>query len=391
MSNIVDYPIHHPIDTAYTTTESLIAPLCVNHVNDERDGSKCPYSMEGGVVPCLVKYPYIECTYVATGSTDESGGTVVSPVKLYHRFFLSNVIGMTIDGELSEDVVSSYTFSSIGEHVVRFYSKASKITSFSTDSAFTNCVQLTKVSGLGNVTSVRYVTFRGCSQLVSTDYTEKLVNIEIGAFKGCSSLVTPGDVSGVVSIKQSASDGAFEGCSSLRKLNFSSKFTTLVNATTNYGRTFLNCRNLVSVGDFSHVGPSVGEDGFGSCTSIKSINLAGVNGYIGQRCFRGCTSLKEVKDTEGIKRYEQHCFSGCTALTGEFIVGEGCTLFNSYAFSGCRSLTSMKILAVTPPQLVNSDMFDGSTYKIYVPAESLEAYKTASQWRNVSDRIFPIE
>lgn len=389
----IDYPIHHPLDVVYATPESLVAPLCVNHVNDTKDSTSCPYSMEGGVIPCLVKYPYIECTYIATGVTDESGSTVVSPVKLYNKVPVRNVIGMTVDGALHESLVSSYTFNTIGEHVVRFYSKSSVISSLNSSSAFTNCVRLKKVTGLGNVTGIGRINFKGCTNLISTDYSNKCVSIDIGAFRGCSSLLTPGDMSGVKSINQSASDGAFHGCSSLKKLNFTSNLVTLGNSSMegNYGLTFAFCSSLISVGDFSHAGSTLGEYSFNGCGKIESIDLSGITGVLGQRCFNNCSSLKEVKNTEGIKQYHQNCFSACTSLTGEFIIGENCSGINSYAFTGCRNISSMKILAVNPPVLASSDAFDGTSFNIYVPAESLDMYKAASQWKNISSRIFAIE
>ena len=44
--------------------------------------------------------------------------------------------------------------------------------------------------------------------------------------------------------------------------------------------------------------------------------------------------------------------------------------------------------ATTPPAM-NNESFSGSlAYPIYVPADSVDAYKNATNWRNIASRIF---
>lgn len=57
------------------------------------------------------------------------------------------------------------------------------------------------------------------------------------------------------------------------------------------------------------------------------------------------------------------------------------------AFYNCSSLTSVTINAVTPPTLGMS-AFDGTNNcSIYVPAGSVDAYKSASNWSTYAGRI----
>lgn len=56
----------------------------------------------------------------------------------------------------------------------------------------------------------------------------------------------------------------------------------------------------------------------------------------------------------------------------------------------------VRCLAITPPTLGQNVFTIGgqtglTTYPIYVPSESLNAYKTAQYWSAIADRIFPIE
>ena len=46
--------------------------------------------------------------------------------------------------------------------------------------------------------------------------------------------------------------------------------------------------------------------------------------------------------------------------------------------------------ATTPPAM-NNESFNGTLpYSIYVPADSVDAYKTANNWRNIASRIFAV-
>ena len=66
--------------------------------------------------------------------------------------------------------------------------------------------------------------------------------------------------------------------------------------------------------------------------------------------------------------------------TIEIIDGE--TLYYTY------NMISVTILATTPPTLGGSNTFnDTNNCPIYVPAESVDAYKTATNWSRLADRI----
>ena len=69
-------------------------------------------------------------------------------------------------------------------------------------------------------------------------------------------------------------------------------------------------------------------------------------------------------------------------------IGTGVTSIGVNALSYCRSLTSVTIQATTPPTLGANALTRNSTnFVIYVPAESVEAYKAATNWSSLSDKI----
>jgi hypothetical protein len=91
---------------------------------------------------------------------------------------------------------------------------------------------------------------------------------------------------------------------------------------------------------------------------------------------------------EGIVTFAQDVFSYIDALTSfEFpastkSIGQG-VLYQ------CSGLASITVKAVDVPT-GSSLMFDGSNCPIYVPEESVDAYKEANYWSNYKNRIMPI-
>ena len=73
------------------------------------------------------------------------------------------------------------------------------------------------------------------------------------------------------------------------------------------------------------------------------------------------------------------------------VVPSGVTEIDKGAFSGCSSMTSLTVLPTTPPSLEYSDAFHSMGGTIYVPAASLNAYKTASGWSGYASKIKAIQ
>jgi hypothetical protein len=66
------------------------------------------------------------------------------------------------------------------------------------------------------------------------------------------------------------------------------------------------------------------------------------------------------------------------------------TRIRNLAFDSCSSLTSITCEATTPPILESNDNLSNVT-AVYVPAESVDLYKTATNWSYYSGVIKPIE
>jgi hypothetical protein len=76
-----------------------------------------------------------------------------------------------------------------------------------------------------------------------------------------------------------------------------------------------------------------------------------------------------------VTRIVDDAFSGCVNLTS-VIIPESVTSTGDYAFYGCGDLVSITFERSTPPEF-GEDVFEGvdKSILVYVPANSLEAYK----------------
>ena len=123
------------------------------------------------------------------------------------------------------------------------------------------------------------------------------------------------------------------------------------------------------------IAPSVTSITFGKCSSLTSVGEIGSGADVELG-----SSLTEIKS---------HAFYQCTSLTS--VTLGNITSIGEEAFNGCSSLTSITIKAITPPSL-SYGVFDYSNdCPIYVPAQSVDAYKAATYWKNYASRIQAIQ
>lgn len=125
---------------------------------------------------------------------------------------------------------------------------------------------------------------------------------------------------------------------------------------------------------------------------LPTINIPSGVTSIGASAFAGCTSLTSINIPSGVRSIASSLLYNCVRLTS-IDVPSGVTSLGISSFGNCSGLTSITFHSVTPPEIFASSFkpFEGTTCPIYVPAESVEAYKTAINWREYADKIFPIQ
>lgn len=118
--------------------------------------------------------------------------------------------------------------------------------------------------------------------------------------------------------------------------------------------------------------------------SLVSVEIGDCVTSIGDSAFGGCSGLTSVTIPSGVTSIGHSVFYGCSGLTS-VTIPNSMTSIGNYAFSYCRTLTSVTVETITPPTLGSSAFYRTNNCPIYVPAESVEAYKTA--WSDYASRI----
>ena len=109
---------------------------------------------------------------------------------------------------------------------------------------------------------------------------------------------------------------------------------------------------------------------------------------IGNYAFVRCETLENIIIPEGVTTIRDGAFYECTSLSSIKLPESLTQLTQQWIFGGCTSLKEVFFFAKTPPYIAYG-MFIGITPTIYVPKESLDAYKKALYWQNFDIQAIP--
>ena len=286
------------------------------------------------------------------------------------------------------------------------------------EGAFDNCNSLTSVTIPNSVTTVGNSAFASCFNLQKfngkfasedgrclivdgvlnsfapaglTEYTvsSSVTSIGVGAFCDCSRLEIVSIPDSVTSIGASA----FENCNGLTCLTFSDSVTII-----GYG-AFSDCSSLTSVyiGDLSAwcrvefdylANPlSSGANLYLNNELVTELIIPSDITEIKSYAFQDCNSLTNVVISDNVTTIGECAFNDCSNLSC-VTISDSVTNIEQHAFMNCPSLTSVYCKAIVPPAgslwMLNGNASDR---KIYVPTESVEAYKSAGYWSEYADAI----
>lgn len=289
--------------------------------------------------------------------------------------------------------------------------------------AFARCSKLKNVSLPESVISIGASAFRMCSSLSSILIPDSVTSIRNYAFSNCdniSSFTIPGSV-------KELGDGILCDCDNLISVDIQNGVEIISN------NMFSECKNLSSVIIPGSV-TSIGRAAFYNCWNLSSIKIPETVTIIGSSAFYCCSSLDIKTVPSGVHSLERDVFNGCLSLTsftipsGVNTIGinafRGCGIssvvipdsvisIGDSSFEGCRYLTSvtiptsvksigygaflgssnLSVVNVLPdsPPVAGGSMFSDNDITIYVPAQSVDAYKSADYWKDYASRIRAIE
>ena len=110
---------------------------------------------------------------------------------------------------------------------------------------------------------------------------------------------------------------------------------------------------------------------------------------IGRDAFNACNTLISITLPETVESIGWEAFFGCNLQ--QITLPESLKSIGYYSFGYNQNLSSITCLSQIPPS-AGQGMFEGTNNcPIYVPNESVDAYKTASGWSAYADRIFGID
>ena len=93
------------------------------------------------------------------------------------------------------------------------------------------------------------------------------------------------------------------------------------------------------------------------------------------------STFNEFKYFTGVTSLGQRAFQN--AVLTEITLPSTITSLTLYTFRNCTQMQRFTVLATTPPS-ATSNTFTNMTGTVYVPASSVEAYRSAFVWKNLT-------
>ena len=160
----------------------------------------------------------------------------------------------------------------------------------------------------------------------------------------------------------------------------------------------------VSYGNVEYTVTSLGNDCFWGCSKLKSIRIPNTVTSIGRQAFDGCSGIEKIEIPNSVNYIGEYAFSDCFSLESIIIsssvtairsfaffrcgalasidIPNSVTTIGEYAFTECKRLTQITCRANVPPTIGNWTTFNEvhKSIPVYVPASSIDAYKSARYW-----------
>lgn len=251
--------------------------------------------------------------------------------------------------------------------------------------SFAECTALEQINIPDSVKVIKISSFYNCTSLVIEDLSlPNLETLELNAFYGVSikKISNLGKISALPT--GNANTQSFgkkdvleevvlpDTLTSIADYAFH-EYTTITSISANWGSI-----TYIGVSSFREV------KGLPSSLSLPSLENA-----LKSTSFRG-TNLEEVLDLGSITVVDTYAFYRALSLK-KVVLPQTLTSINMQAFAYCNALETVICHNTTPPTLhVQAFMSTNSTFIIYVPDESVTAYREASNWSTYADRIKPL-
>lgn len=334
----------------------------------------------------------------------------MSPLKVQQMVIPNNTIYYT---SLDDKVVVPYKEDAFGANIVsNEYSDGQGIISFDKDltsignQAFYQCSNLSSITIPESIEIIGQEAFYSCSNLTFINIPDNITSIENNTFTFCtglSSITIPNNVTKIgsaafsrtglrsLSIPKSVTsigNSAFSSCEKIEAIivepgnpKFNSEGNCNAIIETDSKVLVLGCKNTVIPKNIT----CIGEGAFSGCRGLSSIAIPENVEIIGTEAFLDCSNLSSIIIPDRVTTLGRQAFSNCSKLQS-IIIPESVSSVGYGCFIRCSSLGEIRCLPGTPPS-GGSYMFDYTYCPIYVPEESVDAYKARSYWSGYKSRI----
>lgn len=257
--------------------------------------------------------------------------------------------------------INKYAFYSCPMTSVTFHDNITSIG----DYAFCSCniTELNLPSSLTTIGDCAFRNFNGTSVVIPSSVT----SIGAGAFSGMYNATSTDAIqfpNEELKLQYFEADKAFYGCYELETIIFPAGITRL--------------------GSY-----------FASGSHVSEIEIPNTVIEIGNSAFEDCQRLTSIVVPDSVKTIGEGAFSETRMGLKSVTIGSGIETIGKDVINYSYKITSLTIKAITPPTL-DTRLYDPNQPSpdnliIYVPAASVNAYKTADVWSTYADSIQAIQ
>lgn len=317
---------------------------------------------------------HIVCKYNVT-STSEATKLLDSSTGITYQI---------IDDVKQDTVQTTYTFETLGKHIVKYKLDGTSIA----DSAFKYCIGLTSVEIPNSVTSIRDYAFSNCIALNGITIPSSVTSIGNYVFDNCSAPY--------IYFKSSTPTSSFD----------SGNWDNIIYVNEESLEAYRTQWTSVCVRIFPYPQRTGAEIIFTAAKDANNANIFGnrlykyfENVYVNDVLQPSSSSLTfKTNDTIRCSLYDErmipryfNSYEYGNGFMKNIILPSTIEKIDKETLYYTYNMISVTILATTPPTLANTTVFNNTNNcPIYVPAESLEAYRQATNWSALADRIQPI-
>ena len=291
----------------------------------------------------------------------------------------------------NQGIIGSYAFNACSN--METMKLGNDVTSIGA-SAFEDCKLLKSIVIPDNVKEIGDYAFSGCKKITNIKIGSKVDSIGSSAFQNCEEILQIEIPKSVLKI----GDNAFDKCRSLKYVSIEDRDTVLTigrSVSSSYDRWNNKVYNYYSIFRHSPLdsvyigGDMIYETSpFSSNETLRTVTIGDNKKSIEPYEFSHCSKLIDVNIGNGVSVIGYDAFYNCSSLStvslGANVQKIGESVFSLYYPINYMPIRRIVSNSIIPPSCFKKAFshIDKKKCKLYVPMSSLEAYKTADQWKD---------